>query len=454
MPRRLAATAFASAILILGGLVLPEALVACSHDTDLHAGAAADAAPDRLPVADAGQGITVRSVAPQLTAAPAAPASATWAAYQLDDGPWLPLAAAGEGSYAFALPAARWAVALACASEGDALTTVFVHHRTVASHVLEVTLDEQCTPASAAALALTGTLSNLPPSTQWLDFGYARASRGSALPVNGRRATYAEVGVAPGTWDLGFGVRDDSFGALRRILLVRDTAVSADRTLDLDVAGPGSFVPGTKPLVLRGIDPSESVAPRVLYAAGGPLGLEVGPQDVPVDQKDVALTYATVPAGAQVASDRYHGLIAAERDHRDARRTIDFSFHAAVDIDVVLPPAAPKPVAVVTATSPQVRLETRFAALAKAERHEVRAVAQLNRRTQHVWHATYDAASIVGAEVVDTLPDLSAVAGFRTEWALPVGVTVSVTATGIEAAQTLGDGTMQRATSNTTIVMP
>jgi len=155
-----------------------------------------------------------------------------------------------------------------------------------------------------------------------------------------------------------------------------------------------------------------------------------------------------------VPSDRYHGLIAAERDHRDARRTIDFSFHAALDIDVVLPPAVPKPVAVVTATSPQVRLETWFAALAKAERHEVRAVAQLNRRTQHVWHATYDAASIVGREVVDTLPDLSAVAGFRTEWALPVGVTVSVTATGIEAAQTLGDGTMQRATSNTTTVMP
>lgn len=124
MPQHLAVTAFTT--LILGGLVLPEALVACSHDTDLHAGA--DAAPDRSPVTDAGQGITVRSVAPRLTAAAAAPASATWAAYQLDDGPWLSLAAAGEGSYAFALPAARWAVALVCASEGDALTTVFVRH--------------------------------------------------------------------------------------------------------------------------------------------------------------------------------------------------------------------------------------------------------------------------------------------------------------------------------------
>ena len=447
--RRLAATGLVS----LGAVVSLGAAAACSHDTDLHAGA--DAAPEGAPGTDAGHGITVRSVAPRLTAAVAAPVSATWAAFQRDDGPWEPLAPEGEGTYAFAVPSARWAIALVCASEDDALTTVSIHHRTATTHELEITLEEQCTPAPpAAGLALTGTLSNLPPTTQWLDFGYARDSRGSVLPVLAGKASYEEVGLAPGTWDLGFGIRDDSFGALTRVFFVRATALSSDRTLDVDAAGPSSFVPGQQQLVLRGLDPSDSVTPRILYAAGGPQGIDVGPQDVPVDQQDVTLAYATVPSGAQVATDRYHGVLGAERDHRAARRTIDFSIHHAIDLDLTLPPAAPKPTVKVLGTAPQVRLETRFLALANAERHEVRVVAELNRRTQHAWQATYDAASITSAEVVDTLPDLSALAGWRAEWALPASVTASVTTTEVELASTLGDGTMQRTTANATTVTP
>ena len=331
--RRLAATGLVS----LGAVVSLGAAAACSHDTDLHAGA--DAAPEDAPGTDAGHGITVRSVAPRLTAAVAAPVSATWAAFQRDDGPWEPLAPEGEGTYAFAVPSARWAIALVCASEDDALTTVSIHHRTATTHELEITLEEQCTPAPpAAGLALTGTLSNLPPTTQWLDFGYARDSRGSVLPVLAGKASYEEVGLAPGTWDLGFGIRDDSFGALTRVFFVRATALSSDRTLDVDAAGPSSFVPGQQQLVLRGLDPSDSVTPRILYAAGGPQGIDVGPQDVPVDQQDVTLAYATVPSGAQVATDRYHGVLGAERDHREARRTIDFSIHHAIDLDLTLPP--------------------------------------------------------------------------------------------------------------------
>jgi len=84
----------------------------------------------------------------------------------------------------------------------------------------------------------------------------------------------------------------------------------------------------------------------------------------------------------------------------------------------------------------------------------VRAVAALNRRTQHAWHATYDAAVVGGTEIVDTMPDLSALPGWRTEWALPVGVTAAVTATSYEAKQGLGDGSMQRATGSSTDVTP
>ena len=94
--------------------------------------------------------------------------------------------------------------------------------------------------------------------------------------------------------------------------LTGSTALSTDRTLDVDATGPSSFVPGQQRLVLRGLDPSDTVTPRILYAAGGPQGIDVGPQDVAVDQQDVTLAYATVPAGAQVATDRYRGVLGAD----------------------------------------------------------------------------------------------------------------------------------------------
>ena len=274
-------------------------------------------------------------------------------------------------------------------------------------------------------------------------------------PVAGGKASYEVVGVAPGTWDLGFGVRDDSFGALTRMLLLRDTVIGSDRNIDIDATGAAAFAPATKRLVLRGLDARETVRPQVVYAAGGPHGLDVGPQDVPVDARDVTLAYSTVPDAIQRAGDRYRGAIAADRDRREALRGVVFSVHSAIDIDLSLPPMAAKPVVSVLRTAPQVRLETRFAALANAASHEVRVLAEANRRTQHVWHATFDAALVAGGgEVVDAMPDLSALPGWRSEWALPVGVTATVVVTTYEAPEALGDGTMQRATGNSAVITP
>jgi hypothetical protein len=432
-------------------------LAACTQSLDLgthDAGGLAEAgAPDGP---SNGFGITVTTVAPTLTSAPGEKVSATWAAFRLDEGDWRVLAPTATGTYVFAIPTARWAIALVCADEDAALTTVFVHRRTAATHALEVSLEPQCTPEPPPAeFAITGTISNLPPTTQWLDFGYARDTRGVVFPVTGGKGTYEIVGVAPGTWDLGFGIRDDSFTPLTRILLVRGTNVSADRTLDIDATGPASFVPGSKRLVLRGLEASDTVTPQVLYAAGGPHGIDVGPQDVPVDMRDVTLAYATVPDAMQVASDRYHGAITAERDNRETRRSIELSVHQAIDIDVALLPVAAKPLVKVLGTAPQVRLETRFPVLPNAARHEARVLSELNRRTQHVWHASYDAAMVAGStEVVDTMPDLSMLSGWQSSWALPVGVPALVTATSYEVVQALGDGTVQRASGNSATVMP
>ena len=191
--------------------------------------------------------------------------------------------------------------------------------------------------------------------------------------------------------------------------------------------------------MLRGLDAADSISPQVLYAAGGPYGIDVGPQDVPVGMADVTLAYSTVPEAKQIASDRYHGVIKAERDQRNAERSIDFGIHQAIDLDVSLPEIVAAPAVVVLGTAPQVRLETRFPVRANSLRHEAIALSQPNRRTQHIWHATFDAAIVAGsAEVVDTMPDLTA----------------TVTASTYETPQSLGDGTMQRAAGNSTTITP
>lgn len=440
-------------------IVLGSALAACSHDTDLGARSEAGAGAEEARAPDApssGTGITVTTVAPALTSAPGEKVSATWAAYRLDEGEWRVLGPTAPGTYTFAVPAARWSVALVCASDAEALSTVFVHRRTAQTRALEVSLEAQCAPPPPPAeFAIVGAIEHLPPTTQWLDFGYARDTRGSVLPVAGGKGSYEEVGVAPGTWDLGFGIRDDSFGVLTRIVLLRATPISADRKLDIDATGPASFTPSSKRLVLRGLEVGDTVTPQVLYAAGGPLGIDVGPQEVPADVAEATLAYSTVPELMQQAGDRYRGVIRSQRDRREALRSVDFSVHQALDIEVSLLPVAAKPSVVVLGTAPQVRLETRFAALASAVRHEALVVAEVNRRTQHAWHATFDALVVAGsAEVVDSMPDLSALSGWKREWELPVGVTATVTATSYEMPQALGDGTMQRATGSTETVTP
>jgi hypothetical protein len=443
---------------ILACVVSP--LAACNGDTELgtldasvDSGGEPESAPD---AASNGTGITVTSLAPALTSAPGEKASATWAAFQLDDGEWRPLGPAPEGTYTFSVPVARWAIALVCASNDGSVSTVSVHRRTAATRALEVSLETQCTPdPPPAEFVLAGTISNLPPTTTWLDFGYARDTRGMVLSVASGQGSYEVVGVAPGTWDLGFGIRDDSFGMLTRIFLLRGTILSADRTLDIDATGPASFAPASRRLLVRGVEAGDTVTPRVLYAAGGPHGIDVGPQDVPVDMNDVLLTYATVPDAMQLPGDRYHATITAERDRRVTLRSIELDVHQAVDLDVSFLPVAPKPTVVVRAKAPQVRLETRFPVLASAVRHEVRVRAEVNRRTPRVWLATFDAASVAGSvEVVDAMPDLAALPGWRSDWGLPVGVNATVTATSYEAPQAIGDGMGQRASGNSATITP
>jgi len=429
----------------------------CSDDMEV------TSPPDGGDLPDAGEGggpsgpvITVTTLAPASTTAPPPKASATWAAYRLDEGAWLPLAAASTGTYTFPVAAARWAVALVCASEDNTLTTVHVHRRTSATTSFEVALDAQCTtPTPPDEFALMGKLTGVPATTQWLDFGYARDSRGVTLPVNAGVAAYEEVGIESGTWDLAFGLRDDPGQALTRVVIRRGEAVAADRTIDVDVAGPLSFVPSSRALLLRGVLAGDNVSPKIYYAAGGPFGIDVGPQDVPQAPPDPALRYSTIPEASQVAGDRYRGVLVAEKDRRTDGRTIMFDLHSALDLDLTFLPDAPPPAVTVVAMAPQLRFETKFPVLANAVRHEVLAETSTNRRTVHAWHATYDAASLAGAtEVVDTMPELASLPGWNTAWNLVPGVTATVRATGYETPGPLSDGTMQRSVAKGVFVAP
>lgn len=416
--------------------------------------------------ADAAAGITIVTHVPvpgavspsgASGAVTGAKANATWAAFSADDGPWQDLSPIDVGTYVLGLPAARWVVAIVCANDDDAKSAVLVYRRTLATRSLDVALAEQCTPfAGGDEFTLTGNITNAPATTEWLDFGYARDSRGVAIPVPvGGSSPYELVGIVAGRWDLSFAVRDEPFRAPSRIVIRRDEAVTADRAADIDVMGPTSFVPGSKRFALHAIGTGDSVQPMILYGAGGPLGIDLGPQDVPADQTDVALVYSTVPEASQRPTDRYHGDIRVQHDRRSDERTIMFDLHAAIDLDLTLLPPLAAPRVTAIGGSPRVRLETRTGTMPNASAYEIRAVSSLNRRTEHVWRTSYDSASVGGAsEIVDTMPDLSALPGFRGAWSLPPGNGATVFVTAFEAPQPLGDGTLQRTTATAASVVP
>ena len=450
-----ASVALALALAASAVLGLAVAGSGCSHDTDASSALDSGIAPD-VEVFDAAPVITVTTLAPVVTTSPAAKVSATWAAYRLDEGDWRPLTPTSEGSYAFPRPAARWSVALVCAASDDSMSTVFVHHRTNTTPSVEVTLEDFCSPPSPPAeFTLTGNLVNVPTTTQWLDFGYARDYRGDAIPASGTTAPYEVVGIVAGTWDLTFGVRDDSFGKLTRVAIRRDETVTADKKIDIDLSGAGSFAPGTKPIALHGMAKGDSITPQILYGAGGIFGIEVGPQDVPADATDATLTYATVPPALQRPSDRYRGTLGAEQDRRYGGRMNTFDVHQAIDLDMTFLPEASAPVVTLIGAAPRVRLETKFPLLASGVRYEVLALAAMNRRARHAWHSTIDAAFVGTApEVVDTTPDLASLPGWKPAWDLPRDVTANVLATGYESPRPLGDGTSQRSTAKAVEITP
>lgn len=433
-------------------------VVACGSS----GGDAGDAPTDAPPSGDAGADAPPDAAGPRtevvVTARAAAasgdvgaPASAAWAAFDDGSGAFAALTPSAAGTYRFGVVGPTWSIALVCAAPDDAQSVVAIHRRTIATTALDVTLDELCAPDDTTAVyTLTGTLSNVPAATSWLDFGYAREGRGATLPVAGTSATYEIVNVASGTWDLAFGVRDESSGPLTRVAILRGQSIAADRTIDVDMNGASAFAPGTRPFVVRGVSACDTLEPRVRHTMGGRSGIDVGPQDVPTGGADAAMTYATVPDALARGGDRYRGAIGCASARGDALRTVDVSFHAPLDLDVALPALLDPPRASIVATTPYVVVEAHATPLAGAARHELRARVRQGQRREQRWIASVDE----HGEIVVTTPDLSRVPGWKQAWALPAGQDVEVTATAVLPPSALGDGVRGGTSARTSWVTP
>jgi hypothetical protein len=399
--------------------------------------------------------VTVTTVAPGTSLAPATKTDATWAAYRKEDGSWAKLDRdpSRPATYAFQTRAERWAVVFACADADSSL--VAMHEDSIANQLAEVVLDRWCASPSAEAFTLSGTLSNLAADTGWLDFGYALEDRGAVLPSAGASASYEEVNVAAGTWDMAFGVRRDSFTPFSKIAFVRAHALTADATLDVDLASTEAVTPGSEILRIHGYEPhGETLATPVYYTtSGGTRGLDLGPQDIP-DVGELDLVYATVPAAAQAPTDRYRAEVTATSNEGSTTRRFIAEFHDAMPLDLSLAAPLSPPQVSVVAVSPYQRIEASLAPRHGAASYEMLATAQVSNRSMRAWRADLPAGLVTSEGVVLTLPDVSSVPGFSPAWGLPTDIERVVTVTVREAPVAMGDGSQTHVVASSTYLEP
>lgn len=438
-------------MMLRGSAVLALALVAgCSSG-----GGSGPAAPNPDGGTAPAGTITIRTRAPN--ARSDGGINATWAAVLDASGAWKKLEpSATVGTYTFPLGGRpTWAVAFVCADEDRSLVAVLERLGSVTA--LDVELEGECAPVDTNVFDLTGTFAHVPPTTSWLDFGYALTSRGFTMPAKGDSAAYEVIDVHAGTWDLGFGLRNEGGAPLTKMMIVRDQNIAAATKLDFDVAAV-AFDPIPKALVVNGIAPEEQFEVTARYALnGGAGGLDIGPQDVPDGQATATLQYVTVPPAVAKPTDRHRiqALAAnADKESRTATRSVDATFQAAIDATLELPPPLAVPRAERAAAEPYVRITTFVGARPNTATYEAYVVGRVSNRITHSWRLSIDGSIATGPEAILAMPDLSAAEGFDKKWAIGAGVTAEITAAAREIPAPIGDGTLVRAATRSLELMP
>ena len=442
----------------LGGIVVvivasSAFAFACGGDDEVEA-APADAGVESSPTDDgppieeadatpAGPRVTVTTRAAPRGAAVGALTTATWVAVDTGSGVFEPIVASADGTYTF-VAAGAWSIVIACAAPDNAQSTVATYRRSASVRSLDVALDPWgAGPLPPFEATLTGTIANVSADTTWLDFGHPLEGRGNAIVVNGTTASYELLNVAKGTWDVAIGVRDVFTGPFTKVIVRRGELINADKTLPLDASK--GVVPGSKALVVHGVDACDTFEPTMRYTMGGPSGIDVGPQDVPAGP-DVTLAYYALPAAVQAPHDRYRGDIACLADRDRIQRRSRIEVHDAIDIDVKLLPLIEAPTATATATTPYWRIEVKGKRLPNVAGHEALVRVEKGQRRDQRWSYSDDEAT---GDFAWTVPDLTNVAGFDLAWGLPVDATATVTFIATEAPAKLGDGTATRTSAKT-----
>jgi hypothetical protein len=396
--------------------------------------------------------IAVTTRIPPTSLAPGLKANATWAVWrEANATEWTTLAPAEAGSYGFESVSGRWMIAFACADAQSALVTVF--ERSAATTTLDVPLAEHCRPEGTLPhyFSISGTLSHIPTSTGWLDFAWELGSRGAVLPTTGTSATYEEVNVLSGTWDFMFGLREDAPSSLSKIAIVRGHALTADETLDFDLAM--DITPGKKALKIHDIAAGEAVTAPIRYTTNGAeSGLDLGPQTLP-DGADIQTTYAEIPATSRLPTD-LHRLDLSAADGDAALRGIRGSFKQPIDLDVTLPTPLEAARITVVGTTPYLRLGAKLKPRTNAAWYDAEVFVKITNKSLRVWRYSTDAVPSDGGEIDVTLPDISKADGFDTAWVLPTDRDRTVTLTVNEKPETLGDGTTSRYASRIAVLSP
>jgi hypothetical protein len=79
-------------------------------------------------------------------------------------------------------------------------------------------------------------------------------------PVSGANASYEEVNVASGTWDLMFGLRSESYGPIQKVAIVRGHPITSDASMDVNL--DSAFTPGSRSSSCAESTPTARSSPR------------------------------------------------------------------------------------------------------------------------------------------------------------------------------------------------
>ena len=279
----------------------------------------------------------------------------------------------------------------------------------------------------------------------------------TSLTLTGTDAPYTYFSLAEGTWDFAYGLRDAYNTPLTRMLFRRNEIMGAtDRVLDVDMSAAASFVPGSKNITVRGLAAGETLVGSTVFTTHGlPLGMPLGPNNLPQAMPDNTFAYSTIAAAAAIATDAYQGEYRSSVPGGATDRSVAFTFKTAADVDVAFLPNVAGLTATASATTPYVRLETKANAVTNADLYQIFATASAAKTTRQSWSISYDAPALAPATALDdVMPDLSAIAGWKNAWALPVGIEASVSVSIVEKATVISDGTGVRSTSASTKLTP